>query len=32
MDEDSFEEEFLRKMSDFIPYISTIYLSDKSKE
>lgn len=32
MDEDSFEDIFMRKMNDFLPYISTIYLSDKNKE
>ena len=32
LDEDSFEDDFMRKLSDFVPYISTIYLSDKTKE
>ncbi len=31
LDEESFEDEFYRKMKDFLPYISTIYLSDKDK-
>ncbi len=31
LDEDVFEDEFYRKMEDFLPYISTIYLSDKDK-
>ncbi len=31
LDEESFEDEFYRKMDDFLPYISTIYLSDKDK-
>lgn len=32
MDEDSFEDTFMRKLADFLPYISTIYISDKNKE
>jgi len=32
LDEDSLEDEFMRKIDDFAPYISTIYLSDKNKE
>lgn len=31
LNEESFEDEFYRKIKDFIPYISTIYLSDKDK-
>jgi len=31
IDEDTFEDEFLRKIASFIPYISTVYLSDRSK-
>ncbi len=31
IDEESFEDEFYRKLEDFLPYISTIYLSDKDK-
>lgn len=31
LDEDAFEDEFYRKMEDFLPYINTIYLSDKDK-
>lgn len=31
IDEDVFEDELLRKISSFAPYISTIYLSDKNK-
>jgi len=32
LDEDSFEDDFMRKLEDFVPYISTLYLSDKTKE
>jgi sugar phosphate isomerase/epimerase len=32
LDEDSFEDDFMRKLGDFVPYISTVYLSDKTKE
>ena len=32
LNEDSLEDDFMRKIDDFIPYISTIYLSDKNKE
>jgi sugar phosphate isomerase/epimerase len=32
LDEDSFEDDFMRKIEDFVPYISTVYLSDKTKE
>ena len=32
LDEDSFEDDFLRKIEDFIPYISSVYLSDKNKQ
>jgi sugar phosphate isomerase/epimerase len=32
LDENSFEDDFMRRLDDFIPYISTIYLSDKTKE
>ena len=31
IDEDVFEDEFLRKITSFIPYISTVYLSDRTK-
>lgn len=31
IDEELFEDDFLRKISSFVPYISTIYLSDKNK-
>jgi hypothetical protein len=29
---DSFENEFTRKIDDYAPYISVIYLSDKTKD
>jgi hypothetical protein len=29
---DSFENEFVRKIDDYVPYISVIYLSDKTKD
>lgn len=29
---DSFENEFARKIDDYVPYLSVIYLSDKSKD
>jgi sugar phosphate isomerase/epimerase len=32
LDEDSLEDDFMRRLDDFIPYISTVYLSDKNKE
>ena len=32
IDMDSFENEFTRKIDDYAPYISVIYLSDKTKE
>ena len=32
IDIDSFENEFTRKIDDYAPYISVIYLSDKSKD
>jgi len=32
MDEDVFEDDFMRKLSDFVPYVSTIYLSDRTKD
>jgi sugar phosphate isomerase/epimerase len=32
LDEDSFEDDFMRKLEDFTPYISSVYLSDKTKE
>lgn len=32
MDSDSFENEFTRKVEDYAPYISVVYLSDKSKD
>ncbi len=32
IDMDSFESEFTRKIDDYAPYISVIYLSDKSKD
>jgi hypothetical protein len=28
---DSFEDDFTRKIDDFAPYISVIYISDKNK-
>lgn len=31
IDEDTFENEFLRKIDDYAPYLSVIYLSDKTK-
>jgi hypothetical protein len=31
IDTDSFENEFTRKIDDYAPYISVIYLSDKTK-
>ncbi len=31
LDSDAFENEFMRKMKDFLPYISVIYFSDKSR-
>lgn len=31
MDMDSFENEFTRKVDDYVPYISVVYLSDKKK-
>lgn len=31
LDAEVFENEFMRKMKDFLPYISTIYLSDKTR-
>ena len=31
IDMDSFEDEFTRKIDDFAPYISVIYISDKNK-
>ena len=31
LDETTLENDFMRKMPNFIPYISTVYLSDKSK-
>ncbi len=31
LDSDSFESDFLRKMKDFLPYLSVIYCSDKSR-
>lgn len=32
MDMDSFENEFTRKVDDYVPYLSVIYLSDKTKD
>lgn len=32
IDIDSFENEFTRKIYDYVPYISVIYLSDKTKD
>ncbi len=32
VDIDSFENEFTRKIYDYVPYISVIYLSDKTKD
>ncbi len=31
LDSDSFESDFLRKMKDFLPYLSVVYFSDKSR-
>ena len=31
IDTDSFENEFMRKIDDYAPYISVVYLSDKTK-
>ena len=31
LDSDAFENDFLRKMKDFLPYLSVIYFSDKSR-
>ena len=31
MDMDSFENEFTRKVDDYVPYLSVVYLSDKKK-
>jgi len=31
IDADSFENDFMRKMKDFLPYIATIYISDKTR-
>ncbi|MEI8008599.1 MAG: hypothetical protein WCI00_04225 [bacterium] len=31
LDSDSFESDFLRKIRDFLPYLSVIYFSDKSR-
>ncbi len=31
LDSDSFESDFLRKIKDFLPYLSVIYFSDKSR-
>jgi len=31
LDSDSFESDFLRKMKSFLPYLSVVYLSDKSR-
>jgi sugar phosphate isomerase/epimerase len=31
LDEDSFEDDFMRKIDDFVPYISSVYLADKNK-
>lgn len=31
IDEDVFEDELLRKIASFVPYISTVYLSDRNK-
>jgi len=32
LDMDSFEEDFMRKIDDYAPYISVLYLSDKDKK
>ena len=32
LDIDSFEEDFMRKIEDYAPYISVLYLSDKDKK
>ncbi len=31
LDSDAFETDFMRKMKDFLPYLSVIYFSDKSR-
>jgi sugar phosphate isomerase/epimerase len=31
LDEDTLDRKFLRKISNFVPYISVVYLSDKTK-
>lgn len=31
IDTDAFEDQFMRKMKDFLPYVSTIYISDKTR-
>jgi sugar phosphate isomerase/epimerase len=31
MDSNAFENDFMRKIKDFLPYISTFYISDKSR-
>lgn len=31
LNSDEFESDFMRKMKDFLPYISTIYVSDKTR-
>lgn len=31
LDSDGFENDFMRKMKDFLPYLAVIYLSDKTR-
>jgi hypothetical protein len=31
LDEDALENDFMRKIKDFVPYISVLYFSDKTK-
>jgi hypothetical protein len=31
MDSNSFENDFMRKIRDFLPYVSTFYVSDKNR-
>jgi len=31
MDDEALENEFLRKIDQFVPYISVLYFSDKTK-
>jgi len=32
LNEDLLEDDFMRRLDDFVPYISTVYLSDQTKE